>query len=266
MTLFETKFSILLLIFGVFLSAANCKDISRLVDKSGNVFVVEINTDEPNRAEIVERAVKVVENRINAVGIDGEVSKSPDKDDQIIVKIYGSHDWEKLKKFLFTTNRLQLKAVNSSPSPAPVKTYPTRADAAEFVREDEEILPYTDSRETGESFVNVKKDDIINGADIRDAEAVNQTGTPDSYQISFSIKPEGAKKFGAWTGTNINNYLAVVLDDEVQSVAFIKSQIFDTGEISGRFTKQTAEDIALSLKSGYLPAKMKPIEEKPFKK
>jgi preprotein translocase subunit SecD len=56
--------------------------------------------------------------------------------------------------------------------------------------------------------------------------------------------------------------MAVVLNDEVKSIAFIRSQIFDQGEISGRFTKSTAEDLALTLKSGALPAAIEYLEER----
>ena len=55
------------------------------------------------------------------------------------------------------------------------------------------------------------------------------------------------KQFGDWTGKNIGNYMAVVLNDEVKSAAYIKSQIFDQGEISGRFSKTSADDLALTL-------------------
>jgi preprotein translocase subunit SecD len=56
--------------------------------------------------------------------------------------------------------------------------------------------------------------------------------------------------------------MGVVLNDEVKSAAYIKSQIFDSGEISGRFTKETAEDLALTLKSGALPAAIEYLEER----
>ena len=56
------------------------------------------------------------------------------------------------------------------------------------------------------------------------------------------------------------NYIGVVLNGEVKSIAYIKSQIFDQGEISGRFTKQSAEDLALILRAGALPAPVKIIE------
>jgi preprotein translocase subunit SecD len=79
--------------------------------------------------------------------------------------------------------------------------------------------------------------------------------------ISFTFKPAGADKFGVWTGANINKYVGVVLNDEVKSIAYIKSQIFDQGEITGKFTKQAAEDVAQVLNSGPLPAAVKIVEE-----
>jgi len=56
--------------------------------------------------------------------------------------------------------------------------------------------------------------------------------------------------------------MGVVLNDEVKSIAYIKSQIFDQGEISGRFTKESAEDLALTLRSGALPAPIEYQEER----
>src|SRR5207245_6140949 len=82
------------------------------------------------------------------------------------------------------------------------------------------------------------------------------------YQITFSLKKNGADKFGAWTGANINEYMGVVLNDEVKSVAYIKSQIFDSGEITGNFTKEQADDLALTLRSGALPAGIQYQEER----
>ena len=87
-------------------------------------------------------------------------------------------------------------------------------------------------------------------------------GGNDEYQIAFSLKPTGATKFGAWTGANTNEYMGVVLNDEVKSIAFIKSQITDSGEIEGKFTKQSADDLALTLRSGALPASIEYLEER----
>ena len=112
-------------------------------------------------------------------------------------------------------------------------------------------------------WVVVETPAIIDGSELRNATAVpTQAGRSDDYEINFSLKKAGADKFGAWTGAHINEYMGVVLNDEVKSIAFIKSQIFDSGQITGRFTKQSAEDLALTLRSGALPAPIEYLEER----
>jgi preprotein translocase subunit SecD len=102
----------------------------------------------------------------------------------------------------------------------------------------------------------------VDGSELRNASATQAQGGSADYQIAFSFKPTGAEKFGAWTGANINQYMGVVLNDEVKSIAYIKSQIFDQGQIDGRFTKASAEDLALTLRSGALPAPIEYQEER----
>jgi preprotein translocase subunit SecD len=104
---------------------------------------------------------------------------------------------------------------------------------------------------------------IIDGSELRNASArQTQGGRSDDYEIEFSLKKAGADKFGAWTGSHINEYMGVVLNDEVRSIAYIKSQIYDQGQISGRFSQKSAEDLALTLRSGALPAPIEYIEER----
>ena len=107
----------------------------------------------------------------------------------------------------------------------------------------------------------VEEPAIVDGGDLRNASAIQSAGSPDDYQILFSLGPEGSTKLGAWTGSHINNYLSVVLNGEVKTIAYIRTQILDQGEITGRFTKQSAEDLALVLRSGALPAPVKIVEE-----
>jgi preprotein translocase subunit SecD len=112
-------------------------------------------------------------------------------------------------------------------------------------------------------WVVVEAPAIIEGSELRNASAVPaRAGATNEFEISFSLKKNGADKFGAWTGSHINEYMGVVLNDEVKSIAFIKSQIFDSGQIEGRFTKQSAEDLALTLRSGALPAPIEYLEER----
>jgi protein-export membrane protein SecD len=241
----------------VALSLSGC----RMTAKSGTEYKVQIDVTEGDKDAIIERAIKITESRLNAVGIYGEAARDPTDPNVVIVKVYGSEDRERIKTFLFTSNQLELRKAVSPPNPNPLKTYTTADAAKQEASSEQEVFEYGETIGTSRQFVVVEKIVIVNGDDIRDATAVPASG---GYRIAFSLKPAGAKKFGEWTGKNINNYLAVVLDKRVQSAAYIKSQIFDSGEISGRFSKAAAEDIALSLKSGYLPATMKVLEEKPF--
>ncbi|MGH9826469.1 MAG: protein translocase subunit SecD, partial [Blastocatellia bacterium] len=100
------------------------------------------------------------------------------------------------------------------------------------------------------------------GLDMRDASAVANGYGGDSYQISFSLTKGGADRFGTWTGAHVHDRLAIVLNNEVKSAPEIQSQIHDRGEITGSFTKQSAEDLALVLRSGALPAKVEYLEER----
>jgi preprotein translocase subunit SecD len=132
-----------------------------------------------------------------------------------------------------------------------------------FVERDDSTAANKDAKEKKPSkYVVVEFPAVVDGAELRDASAVQGKGGGSDYQISFSFKPTGAQKFGEWTGKNISNYMGVLLDTDVKSIAYIKSQIFDSGEISGRFKKADAEDLALTLKSGALPADIEYLEER----
>ncbi|MEP6787183.1 MAG: hypothetical protein ABJB40_02035 [Acidobacteriota bacterium] len=246
--------------------ASGCKMLSKMMGKGGTEFKVQIDSSEGDKATLVERAIKVTQNKIDALALNGEVTKDTTDPTAMIVRIYDAEDLERIKKFLFTAYQLELKKVISPPNPSPLQTFPTAEEAMKAVKSEQDVLPYTERTDQNEKFVIVEKNVIVTGDDIRDARAVSYSRSKESpeYQISFSLKPEGAAKFGEWTGKNIGNYIAVVLDKKVQSAAFIKSQIFDSGEISGRFTKAEAEDVAMSLKSGYLPATLRVIGEKPI--
>jgi preprotein translocase subunit SecD len=113
-------------------------------------------------------------------------------------------------------------------------------------------------------YVVVEYPAVVDGEELRDASAYSPTQNPNGsdFQINFSFKPTGAQKFGEWTGRNINNYMGVVLDGEVKSAAYIRSQIFDQGQIDGRFTQDAANDLVLTLKSGALPAEIEYQEER----
>jgi preprotein translocase subunit SecD len=114
-------------------------------------------------------------------------------------------------------------------------------------------------------FIVVERTPIVSGKDILDGEAVTSVVDPKLYEVIFTLNRAGAQRFGEWTGSHQNYYMAVVLNKEVRSVAYIRGQIFDKGTISGRFTKEQAEDTAHVLNSGALPAPIEALEEGVYK-
>ena len=228
------------------------------------------------KQEGVEQALKIIETRINAFGVKEPTLQKVGSSDsgQILLQMPGVDDPERVKKLIGAESRLSLMKVVSPKSPSPLQTFPTReaaiASLGGALPANRLIYPYPERDETLEpnqaqpapKFVIVENPAIVEGNELRSAEAYSQSGSDRDYKITFSLKPEGANKFGTWTENNIDNYMAVVLNDEVKSAAYIKSRISDQGEISGNFTKTTADDLALTLKSGALPAQIEYQEER----
>ena len=93
---------------------------------------------------------------------------------------------------------------------------------------------------------------VVSGSDLRSARpSRDEQG---KWETSFQLSQDAGKRFGRYTEANINNKLAVLLDNQTRSVATINSKIEDSGRISGQFSEIEASDLALVLKSGSLPA------------
>ena len=264
-TMKQTTLRLWIVLFPLVLVGTACNSFFPVMAKGGTEFRIRLETQEPDKKAVVEKAITVTQNKLNLIKLKGDVAKHPDDPTELVVRVYGAQNLERLRKFLFTSYQLELMEVVSPPNPSPVKVYRSIEDVKLVAKDSEEIISYFERSDSKEQFILVKRERIATGDDVRDAKAFSRTDSEDNYQISFSLKPQGAARFGDWTGKNINNYLAIVVDKKAQSVAYIKSQIFDSGEISGRFSKEHAEDIAMSLKSGYLPATMKIVSENQIK-
>ncbi|HEV7842787.1 MAG TPA: protein translocase subunit SecD, partial [Pyrinomonadaceae bacterium] len=251
--------------------------------ESGSVITWTLPTAQQRvlAQQAVDQSLKIIESRINAFGVTEPTLQTHGApgSNQILLQMPGINDPERIKQLLVGESRLELVHVVSPPSPAPVQKYATREEALASIGGQEsptrKVIPYSERDEPTtangqtdnnaqkpKSFVVVEYPPIISGSELRNAQAVTSRAGSDDYQIQFSLKPAGAQKFGDWTGRSINEYMGVVLNNEVKSIAYIKSQITDSGEISGRFTKQSADDLALTLRSGALPARIVYQEER----
>lgn len=224
------------------------------------------------REQATDQALKIIESRINAFGVKEPTLQKQGRADsgQILLQMPGVDDPERVKALIGTDARLELAKVVE-----PFQVYPTE-DAAKqslggVVPPNRRILPYMD-RDTKAAadpqkanqpsgFVVLESPAIVDGSEIRDASAFSQGGGA-NYEISFSLKPVGAQKMGEFTRANIGKNMAIVLGDQVKSAPTIQGAISDSGQITGRFTKTSAEDLALTLKSGALPARLDYQEER----
>jgi preprotein translocase subunit SecD len=233
------------------------------------------------KEQATDQALKIIDTRINQFGVkEPTLGRQGSADSgQILLQMPGVENPERVKDLIQGESRLELMKIVSPPNPSPVQTYPTKEAALETIGGKEtdtrKVLPYTERDDTASAanpqnpadkkpskFVIVEKPAVVDGSELRDASATQGRAGGTDFEINFSFKPSGAQKFGDWTGKNIGNYMAVVLNDEVKSAAFIKSQIFDSGQISGKFKKEDADDLALTLKSGALPAAIDYQEER----
>ena len=234
-------------------------DMSRAADGS-MVFKMKPAAVSQLKRDTISQAVETIDNRVNALGVTEPII-APQGDDRIVIQLPGVDDPARVKDIIKTTAQLQFRIVEGSPAPD-AKTVESAVPAN--LKNEVDILPGTREdelgRASGTEYYAVRKTVPVSGRDLKTARV--QKGRVGEPVIGFSLTPDGAPKFGALTGANVNRRLAIVLDNRVVSAPVINSQITDQGVIEGRFTNQQASDLALILRSGSLPASLTTLEER----
>lgn len=236
-------------------------------DRGGVRLVLAVKAEGEALEPSVERTFAVIKNRCDHLGIFCDLRREGGAGSKrLVLRVSGALDSSRVRSALLAQGLLELRPVVSPPNPWPPVTYPTRAEALAAAGVNHDVLPYAgDDAEPG-TFIVVERTRVITGQDLRDAEALSETSEHDGgYLIAFSLKPEGAARLGSWTEANIGRYVAVALNGEARSVPFIRSKITEDGQITGNFTKEQAEDVALTLRGGGLPAPVEVLEEGEYK-
>ncbi|HSO76166.1 MAG TPA: protein translocase subunit SecD [Blastocatellia bacterium] len=241
------------------------------IDERGNSIIATL--DEANQNDLRERATEqakaIIENRVNAYGVTEPTIQRHGGEGtyQILIQMPGVDDPERVKNTLNADSNLELRLVAKSTQ----IPYPTKEEAETALKAQPggaanyDVMFYRERSETGsaqEGYVVVDKIPTVTGLDMRDAGARPSEYSGTSYEIDFSLTADGAKRFSKATGEHVGDQLAIILNNEVKSAPRINSQINDRGQITGSFTKKSAEDLALILRSGALPAKAIYLEER----
>jgi len=216
--------------------------------------------DLKNRA--VTQAIETIRNRIDQLGVSEPVIQEHGLGQyQILVQLPGVDDPARVKEIMQSTAMLEIKQSLGGP-------YSSEQGALQehggVLPPDTVLMPGKSigarNSEGGEQWYLISRASAVTGRDLRTAEpSTDENGQP---AVRFILTSEGGRKFYSFTSAHVGDYLAVVLDNKVQEVAVIKEAIRDTGIINGRFTPQETQDLAMTLRSGALPAGIKYLEER----
>ncbi len=242
-------------------------DRSSLPDAPNScLMTMKTSVERQIRTSSVQQAIQTIRHRVDQLGVTEPVIQEhgPAEEYQILVQLPGVDDPSRVKDIIKSTALLELKIVEPGGGPFPSR----EAALSQFgggVPEGKELLPsvrrFNDaSSPSTEEWYLVNKVASITGRDLKTANpSTDEFGKP---AVSFNLTSDGANRFEKVTGANIGKPLAIVLDGKVQSAPNIKGQIRDSGQISGSFTLEQANDLALVLRSGALPASLNYLEER----
>ncbi|MDE2462102.1 MAG: protein translocase subunit SecD [Alphaproteobacteria bacterium] len=206
------------------------------------------------RSQIVSQSIEVVRRRIDAMGTREPTIEQQDTD-RILVQVPGLQDPSRMKAILGKTAKMTFQLVDESASiPEAVKGIVPIGD---------ELLYESNPVKGGPPIpIVVQRRIMVSGDRLVDASAGidQQTGQP---EVDFRFDTVGARQFANVTKNNVGQRFAIVLDNKVISAPVIQEPILGgSGRIDGNFTVQSANDLALLLRAGALPAPLKILEER----
>jgi preprotein translocase subunit SecD len=200
--------------------------------------------------QTIEQSIQIVERRINQLGTVEPVIQRQGTD-RILVQVPGLQDPTRLKELLGKTAKMEFRMVDTAVSPEQAQRGGVPPDDDLLMSASAPKVPYV-----------VKKQVLVSGGELSDAQPGfdQRSGEP---IVSFKFNSTGARKFATATAENVGQPFAIVLDNEVISAPVIREPIpGGQGQISGNFNVQSANDLAILLRAGALPAPLTTIEER----
>jgi len=194
----------------------------------------------------VQQSIEIVRRRIDETGVvDPQITRQGDN--RIVVQLPGVGDPNRIKELLGQTAHMTFQLVDETANPA--------APPPPGV----EFLPMENNPA---QKIAVRRRVDVDGGDLTDARAGNNPQTSE-WVVNFTFNGEGARRFADVTRANVNRRFAIVLDGKVISAPVIREPITGgRGQISGQFTAASANDLAVLLRAGALPAPLTVIEQR----
>ena len=220
------------------------------ITNSENIFNVTFTEDalRSKYRSAVNQSIEIVRRRIDGLGVT-EPSIQRQGNNRILLEVPGLDDPKRLKDLLGQTAKLNFRMVDTSTSVSDALRgkIPPRSE----VIYDKDSIPWL-----------VNKKILVSGERLADAQASfdQMTNTP---VVNFRFDVAGGKSFARATSENVGRPFAIVLDDQVISAPTIRQPILGgSGQIEGGFTVESANDLAVLLRAGALPAPLNILEER----
>jgi preprotein translocase subunit SecD len=223
-----------------------------VADAGGGVIRLTVTQAAINERirQTIEQSMQIVERRVNQLGTVEPVIQRQGTD-RILVQVPGLQDPTHLIELLGKTAKMEFRMVDTTVPPDQATQGSLPPDDDLLMSASAPKVPYV-----------VKKQVLVSGGELSDAQPGfdQRSGEP---IVSFKFNSTGSRKFAQATAENVGQPFAIVLDNEVISAPVIREPIpGGQGQISGNFTVQSANDLAVLLRAGALPAPLTPIEER----
>jgi preprotein translocase subunit SecD len=213
------------------------------------------------KRDTVQRTIDTISNRINELGVaESSVQQygRAGAEYQLLVQLPGVDDPARVKELIGTAAVLEIDDVKDGPYPSREAALAQKGGVLPLNSKLAKSLPRGTA--PGEEWYLLGRPAVIMGSEMRNAHAAQDEYR--KWETNFTLSPDGGHRFGAYTGANIGNKLAVVLDNQIVSVATIQAKIEDSGRITNLASEEESDNLARYLRSGSLPASVTPVEER----
>ncbi|MCL2928917.1 MAG: protein translocase subunit SecD [Trichodesmium sp. St5_bin8] len=247
--------------------------------RGGSQLTIQLQTSEeiPTIDErVMEGVLKIVENRVNALGVSESVVQSLGQD-QILVQLPGVNDPEQAERVLGGTAQLDFREQLQSTEQQLAIEYQVQRQ----LLVEQELLKNSEDQEaieknlesiekTNQAIAQLFKEPTIKGQDLRDALAEPEAPGSNNWNVALRFTSEGGQKFAELTKNlaGTGRSIGIFLDDKLLSAPTVSVEFAETGitggsaVIQGTFTPQQANDLAVQLRGGALPVSVEIVENR----
>ena len=221
------------------------------------------------RRDTMSQALETITRRINALGLtEPTIATTGRGDNEILVQLPGEGDPSRARAVIQAGGQLTLNRV------ADDQTYPSEVAALSakggVLAPGTVIVPGKSEAQSGfpaqTVYYILDRAPIVTGQDLRGASPAPNGNNPGQFEVRFQLSTSAATRFGPFTEAQSQlspkGRMAIVLDHQVYSAPVVNGRIDDSGVIEGNFTEESAQDLALVLRAGALPASIKYLEER----